>query len=106
MFSKEQTPTSEFYVVTKNVFDPPVDVGTWLLSIGGLVSNPTTYSYGPRTGSVDLLAMPTVDELVTLGCVSHEVGGSLISTAGWPGVGLGTFQTRAGIAPTADGMLL
>src|SRR5436309_1720767 len=38
MFAKEQTPTSEFYVVTKNVFDPPVDVGTWLLSIGGWVT--------------------------------------------------------------------
>src|SRR5438128_8248579 len=39
MFAKEVTPTSEFYVVTKNVIDPTVDAGSWLLSIGGMVSN-------------------------------------------------------------------
>ncbi len=102
MFSKEQTPTSEFYVVTKNVIDPSVDAGTWLLSIGGLVSNPTTYSYGPRAGSADLLSLATVDEFVTLECVSNEVGGNLISTAEWTGVRLATILQSAGIDPTAD----
>ena len=91
MFSKEQTPTSEFYVVTKNVIDPTVDVGTWLLSIGGLVSNPTTYSYA------DLQALATVDEFVTLECVSNEVGGNLISMAEWTGVRLATILQSAGV---------
>jgi len=91
MFSKEQTPTSEFYVVTKNVIDPTVDVGTWLLSIGGLVSNPTTYSYA------DLQGLATVDEFVTLECVSNEVGGNLISMAAWTGVRLATILQSAGV---------
>ena len=83
MFSKEQTPTSEFYVVTKNVIDPTVDASRWALSIEGLVSSPTTYSYA------DLQTLATVDEFVTLECVSNEVGGNLISTAEWTGVRLG-----------------
>src|SRR3989454_5596589 len=91
MFSKEQTPTSEFYVVTKNVIDPTVDAGTWHLAIGGLVSNPTTYSYA------DLQALATIDEFVTLECVSNEVGGNLISMAEWTGVRLATILQSAGV---------
>src|SRR3989441_11389912 len=91
MFSKEQTPTSEFYVVTKNVIDPTVDAGRWQLSISGLVSNPTTYSYP------DLQALATVDEFVTLECVSNEVGGNLISMAEWTGVRLATVLQSAGV---------
>ena len=91
MLSKERTPTSEFYVVTKNVIDPTVDAAGWVLSIGGLVSNPTTYSYP------DLQALASVDELVTLECVSNEVGGNLISTAEWTGVRLATILQSAGV---------
>src|SRR2546428_3963572 len=90
MCSKEQTSTSEFYVVTKNVIDPTVNAGTWLLSIGGLVSNPTTYSYA------DLQALATIDEFVTLECVSNEVGGNLISMAEWTGVRLAMILQSAG----------
>src|SRR5256886_5877341 len=90
---KKQTPTSEFYVVTKNVIDPTVDAGTWHLSIGGLVSNPTTYSYA------DLQALATIDEFVTLECVSNEVGGNLISMAEWTGVRLATILQSPGPDP-------
>src|SRR5439155_1292153 len=96
MFSKEQTPTSEFYVVTKNVIDPAVDASRWQLSIGGLVSNPTTYSYA------DLQALATIDEFVTLECVSNEVGGNLISMAEWTGVRLANLLQSAGADSTAD----
>src|SRR3989442_1948648 len=96
MFWREQPPTSEFYVVTKNVIDPTVDAGTWQLSIGGLVSNPTTYSYP------DLQALATVDEFVTLECVSNEVGGNLISMAEWTGVRLATVLQSAGVELRAD----
>ena len=99
MLSKEQTPTSEFYVVTKNVIDPTVDASRWALSVGGLVANPTTYSYA------DLQALATVDEFVTLECVSNEVGGNLISMAEWTGVRLATLLQSAGADSTADWIL-
>src|SRR6058998_2313213 len=82
---------TDSYVVTKNVIDPTVDAAGWVLSIGGLVSNPTTYSYP------DLQALASVDEFVTLECVSNEVGGNLISTAEWTGVRLATILQSAGV---------
>jgi len=100
MFSKEQTPTSQFYVVTKNVIDPTVDASRWALSIEGLVSSPTTYSYA------DLQALATVDEFVTLECVSNEVGGNLISTAEWTGVRLATILQSAGVDLSVDNWIV
>src|SRR5207245_2913261 len=71
MLAKEITPTSDFYVVTKNVIDPTVDAAGWVLSIGGLVSNPTTYSYP------DLQALASEDQFVTQECLINEVVGNL-----------------------------
>src|SRR5256885_7002052 len=102
MFAKEVTPTSEFYVVTKNVIDPTVDAGSWLLSVGGMVSNPTTYRYADLLALSDPSAPDHADEFVTLECVSNEVGGNLISTARWNGVRLSALLQSAGLSPNAD----
>lgn len=100
MFAKEVTPTSEFYVVTKNLIDPDlhpdVRAGTWRLTVGGMVSNPTSYAYAQLTG------LAAVNEFVTLECVSNEVGGNLISTADWTGVRLSALLQSVGVDPTAD----
>lgn len=96
MIAKEITPTSEFYVVTKNVIDPVVDASTWQLAIGGLVATPRSYTHP------EILGLGTVDELVTLECVSNEIGGNLISTAKWSGVRLGDLLSAAGVDPSAD----
>jgi len=97
MFAKEQTPTPEFYVVTKNIADPNItDVNQWQLTVGGLVSNPRTYVYS------DLEGLSSVDEFVTLECVSNEIGGNLISTAEWRGVPLASILQAAGPGPSAD----
>jgi len=100
MFAKEVTPTSEFYVVTKNLIDPDlhpdVRAGTWRLTVGGMVANPASYAYAQLTG------LAAVNEFVTLECVSNEVGGNLISTADWTGVRLSALLQSAGVDPTAD----
>lgn len=102
MFAKEVTPTSEFYVVTKNVFDPPVDVASWQLSIGGLVTTPATYDYPQLLAKSDPTDPDNVDAFATLECVSNEVGGNLISTARWNGVRLSALLQAAGLSPNAD----
>ena len=102
MFAKEVTPTPEFYVVTKNVIDPTVDAGPWLLSVGGMVSNPATYRYADLLALSDPSAPNYADEFVTLECVSNEVGGNLISTARWNGVRLSALLQSAGLSPNAD----
>ena len=52
----------------------------WSLDIGGLVSKPVRFSFE------DLRAMPAIEQVQTLECISNEVGGDLISNAKWKGV--------------------
>ncbi len=103
MIAKEITPNDEFYVVTKNLIDPTPDArpfasdpGLWRLTIDGLVSNLRAYTYP------DLLGRTTVEEFVTLECVSNEVGGNLVSTARWTGIPLATLLADAGVDSAAD----
>jgi DMSO/TMAO reductase YedYZ molybdopterin-dependent catalytic subunit len=100
MLNKEVTPTDEFYIVTKNVVDPSVDVGSWRLTVDGLVANPTTYAYA------DLLARAQAEEFVTFECVSNEVGGNLMSSAKWRGLAMADLITAAGVQPVADWVAL
>lgn len=88
----EVTPNEQFYVVSKNPpgFDPVVEVARWSLEVGGLVSKPARLSFD------DLRAMPAVEQLQTLECISNEVGGDLISNAKWKGVPLRDVLMRAG----------
>jgi len=87
----EITPTDEFYVVSKNLFDPRLSADTWTLEVTGLVERPLRLSYA------DLLALPAVDLFATLECISNVVGGDLISTARWSGVPLGQALDLAGV---------
>ncbi len=88
----EITPNERFYVVSKNPpgFDPDVEEDKWLLQVGGLVGQPARITY-PQ-----LRAMPAVEQLQTLECISNEVGGDLISNAKWKGVRLRDVLARAG----------
>jgi len=96
MRAKEITPTSEFYTVTKNVIDPDVDIPSWRLVVDGLVALPAVLT---RT---ELLARLPTERVVTLECVSNEVGGNLISTAKWSGIPLADLLTAAQVRPEAD----
>lgn len=89
--SPELTPTDEHYVVDTSIVDPVIDEDDWVLSIGGSVERPLTLSYA------DLLRLPRVEQVVTMECVSNEVGGDLISTARWGGVRLRDLLIRAGL---------
>ncbi len=87
------TPNEEFYIVSKNIFDPEVGVAGWVLEIDGLVEEPMSLTYD------DLRALPSVEEFVTLECISNEVGGDLIGNAEWKGVALKEVLERARLRP-------
>ncbi len=88
----EITSTDQFYVVSKNPpgFDPVVDGGKWSLQVDGLVARPLRLTYD------DITAMPAVEQVQTLECISNEVGGDLISNARWKGVRLRDILQRSG----------
>ena len=92
----EVTPNRLHYTVDESIIDPDVDEGSWRLRVGGLVGRPLELGYG------ELLAMPAVEQHVTLQCISNFVGGDLVGTAKWTGVPLREVLERAGgVSPRA-----
>lgn len=87
----EITPTRDFYVVSKNAFDPQVDANRWKLEVSGQVDNPLSLTYD------EIRALPSIEQYATLACISNEVGGDLIGTALWRGVQLKEMLSLAGL---------
>jgi DMSO/TMAO reductase YedYZ molybdopterin-dependent catalytic subunit len=87
------TPISDFYVVSKNVLDPTVQVERWQLEITGLVRAPRSWTLE------QLRALQSESRAITLECISNEVGGHLMSTAWWRGVTLHSLLAASGGAP-------
>ena len=81
----------DFYIVSKNIIDPDVNVSGWSLKIDGLVEHPATYVFD------DIKALPAFSDYYTLQCISNEVGGDLWGNAHWTGVRLVEILTRAGL---------
>ncbi|HYO49383.1 MAG TPA: molybdopterin-dependent oxidoreductase [Chloroflexia bacterium] len=87
---KEITPTESFYHVSKNFFDPSPSADGWKLEIKGLVSNPYSITYK------ELVAMPAIEVVTGMMCISNPVGGGLIGSARWKGVRLADLIQKAG----------
>jgi DMSO/TMAO reductase YedYZ molybdopterin-dependent catalytic subunit len=67
-----------------------------------MVASPTTYQYSELLQMSDPTAPDNVDAVVTLECVSNEVGGNLMSNARWQGVRLSALLQLAGIDGNAN----
>lgn len=96
----EITPNDDFYNVSKNFADPKVEEAGWSLQIGGMVERPYALTLA------EIRALPAVTEIRTLGCISNEVGGDLISNAQWKGVRLKDLLERAGVKSGAVDLVL
>jgi DMSO/TMAO reductase YedYZ molybdopterin-dependent catalytic subunit len=79
---KPITPNDRFYVVTKNIVDPNPTKAAWRLTVEGEVQKPRTYDFD------DIASMPSVEQEMTLGCISNGIGGGLMSNAVWKGTPL------------------
>jgi DMSO/TMAO reductase YedYZ molybdopterin-dependent catalytic subunit len=89
------TPNDDFYRIDTALITPQVDADSWRLQVGGLVDQPIEITYD------ELLGMEMVEEVVTIACVSNEVGGDLVGNASWLGVPLEELLGRAGLHPDA-----
>lgn len=90
------TPNDEFYRIDTALTFPNVDIDNWSFEIKGLVDTPMKFTYA------DLLALPQEERVVTLCCVSNEVGGDLIGNAVFRGVMLRDLLDRAGVRAGAE----
>ena len=89
------TPMADFYRIDTALSIPQIDASTWKLTVKGMVDKPLTLTYA------DLLARPMIERVITISCVSNEVGGDLIGTARWLGVPLADVLKEVGVHPDA-----
>ena len=73
------TPNADFYRIDTALQVPSINPDTWTLKITGMVENELELTFK------ELLAMPLTEHMVTLTCVSNDVGGDLIGNALWLG---------------------
>jgi DMSO/TMAO reductase YedYZ molybdopterin-dependent catalytic subunit len=91
------TPNDSFYRIdTAFGRVPQVDPVDWKLRFTGMVDNPYEITFD------EIQAMDLSDHVITLSCVSNEVGGNLVGNAVWTGVPLSVLLDRAGVQPGAD----
>ena len=91
------TPNDGFYRIdTAFGRVPQVDPGDWRLRFTGMVDNPYEITFD------EIQAMDLSDHVITLSCVSNEVGGNLVGNAVWTGVPLSVLLDRAGVQAGAD----
>jgi len=90
------TPRQDHYVVDIDLVAPSVAASGWRLRIDGHVQQPLTLSLD------ELLAMPTVERLACMSCISNPVGGTLVGDSTWTGVPLAELLRRAGVSVGAS----
>jgi DMSO/TMAO reductase YedYZ molybdopterin-dependent catalytic subunit len=89
-------PNDRFYRIDTAFIPPAVDRSTWSLAVAGMVDREVTLTYD------ELVALPLVEQYVTIACVSNTVGGNLVGNAKWTGVALRDVLAMAGVHPDAD----
>jgi DMSO/TMAO reductase YedYZ molybdopterin-dependent catalytic subunit len=93
------TPNDDFYRIDTALSVPQLSRADWRLRIHGMVDREVNFTFD------DLQRFDTVEEIVTLTCVSNPVGGDLISNAKWTGYRDRDLLAGAGIHPDADMVL-
>jgi DMSO/TMAO reductase YedYZ molybdopterin-dependent catalytic subunit len=88
------TAPEDFYRIDTALVVPQVSTSDWRLRVHGLVDHPFELAFD------ELLALPMVETLLTLTCVSNEVGGDLVGNQRWLGHPVRDLLARA--KPRAD----
>ena len=78
--SPQVTARDDHYQIDIDIEDPAVDVNAWRLRIAGAIDAPSSLSLD------ELRAMPTIERLQLMSCISNDVGGDLVSCSRWTGV--------------------
>lgn len=93
------TPNAEFYRIDTALSVPRLSAEEWRLRVTGLVEREV------EIGWAELVSLPLEEHMITLGCVSNEVGGNLVGTALWLGLPVRRLLDRARPRPGADMVL-
>lgn len=89
------TSLDDLYLNSYRTTPTPDALAAWSLTIDGLVARPLTLTMD------DMRALPPVESMRTLACISNPVGGALIGNLVWTGVDIAPILARAGVQPGA-----
>jgi DMSO/TMAO reductase YedYZ molybdopterin-dependent catalytic subunit len=89
------TPLKDLYETTYRLAPRLEHMTNWKLKIDGLVENPITLTMD------DIHAMPAIDSMRTLACISNPVGGALIGNIVWTGVDFASILEQLGVSSSA-----
>ncbi|HEY2644810.1 MAG TPA: molybdopterin-dependent oxidoreductase [Galbitalea sp.] len=92
-------PNADFYRIDTALQVPSIDPNTWKLTIDGMVDKKVELTYA------ELLKLPLEEHIITLACVSQEVGGDLVGNARWLGYPIRNLLEEASPTPGADMVL-
>ena len=92
-------PNEDFYRIDTALVVPQLDTAGWSLKVHGMVDQEVTIDWAT------LLTKPMQEALVTLMCVSNEVGGDLTGNAIWSGWPVRELLKMAGPQQGADMVL-
>ncbi len=87
----EYTPLEDHYRIDINALPREIDGETWRLNITGMVDKPVSLTLDT------IRAYPSMDQYITLACISNPIAGDLISTTRWTGVSLQRVLADLGV---------
>lgn len=91
----EITPVERHYRIDISSRPPVIEEASYTMPIMGLVDNPLELSLA------DIRGYESMDQYLTLACISNRVGGDLIGTQKWTGVSMQTLLAEAGLSENA-----
>jgi len=97
----EFTPLKDHYRIDINTIPPAVNGADWRLRIGGMVENPSALTLDELRNKYQSL-----DQFITLACISNPVAGDLIGTTRWTGVSLQRLLPDLKLRPGATHLKL
>lgn len=90
------TPADRYFRIDTASDVPNVSAADWSLRVHGLVDRAVTLSLS------DLSAFEPAERMITLACVSNEVGGKLVGNATWRGVLLADVLRAVSVQSAAE----
>jgi DMSO/TMAO reductase YedYZ molybdopterin-dependent catalytic subunit len=92
----EYTPVEDHYRIDITTIPPTLDEASWKLRFSGLVDNALELSLADIRNNYE-----SMDQIITLACISNPVAGDLIGTTRWTGVSLQRLLADVGLREDA-----